>query len=126
MKIFIRVRQLCKLFVAFSINAGVTFKRRNSAQLNRRPGPGCSKLTTSFVSYRFVKIINVNITNTMLLFFVENNMRIFSSAKDSHIFLIKIMVYLHVYQHILNELCKRFSYFSNKNNGVYAYVVSIY
>ena len=53
-------------------------------------------------------------------------MRIFSSAKDSHIFLIKIMVYLHVYQHILNELCKRFSYFFYKNNGVFAYVVSIY
>ena len=37
------------------------------------------------VSSCFVKILKVNITNT-LLFFVEKNVRIFCTAKDSHIF----------------------------------------
>ena len=37
------------------------------------------------VSKRSVKISNVNITNT-LIFFVEKKVRIFCSAKDSHIF----------------------------------------
>ena len=41
--------------------------------------------TNDVVSYRFVKISNINITNT-LLFFVEKNVRILCTAKDSHIF----------------------------------------
>ena len=48
------------------------------------------------VSQRFVKILNINITNKLL--FLLENVRLFCIAKDSHIF-------------------------SNKNNSVFAYVV---
>ena len=41
--------------------------------------------TKYVVSSCFVKISNINITNT-LLFFVEKNLRILCTAKDSHIF----------------------------------------
>ena len=52
------------------------------------------------VSQSFFKILNANNTNT-LIFFVEKNVRIFCSAKDSHIF-------------------------PTKNNGVFDNVVGIY
>ena len=65
---------------------------------------------TISLRHKFVKQMSAKVTNT-LLFFVEKNVRILCSAKDSHIF----------FQKCENPLqCKGFShFFSTKNNSVF-------
>ena len=48
---------------------------------------------TISLRHKFVKQISAKVTNT-LLFFVEKNVRILCSAKDSHIFQQKISVFV--------------------------------